>query len=71
MCAPHVSGARLRRRYRLGSYVAGLFGNIESVGAIRYLYLLAALKGSEHRPALVVAVGSLGVADEPELLGAG
>lgn len=51
---PHIRSAVARRRYRLGSYTAVLLDQIESVGAVEYLYIVAVRRDGDDLPCLFV-----------------
>ncbi len=68
MYMPRISSATPLRRYRLGTYRAVLLGDIESVGAVAYLYILyilAVVADGAPEPLLYVAseVNALADAD--------
>jgi len=52
---PRISSATPLRRYRLGTYRAVLLGDIESVGGVKYLYILAVVADGALEPLLYVA----------------
>lgn len=54
MRAPLIRGAKAVERYRLGSYLAVLFAEIESVGAMEYLFILALLEEGAPEPRLFI-----------------
>lgn len=55
MYRPLIRGGKPLRRYRLGPYQAVLAGDIESLGQVRYLYILDFVKDGKHEPDLYVA----------------
>jgi len=52
---PRISSATPLRRYRLGTCRAVLLGDIESVGAVAYLYIMAVVADGAPEPLLYVA----------------
>lgn len=63
---PHIRSATARRRYRFGSYTAVLLDQIESVGAVEYLYIFAVRRDGDDLPCLFVASEA---SEMPEELG--
>jgi hypothetical protein len=54
MQAPKITTAIPQRRYQLAGYQAVVLGEIESLDAVRYRYILALVREGETRPELYV-----------------
>jgi hypothetical protein len=55
MYIPSIKEAKPLERIRLGGYEIVFLGNVESVGAIRYKYIVVVFKAGENKPIYFVS----------------